>query len=541
MIINKLIDNLNTAQIKMFENEAKGWHGCYSSIGRNSAEQYHLILIKDSILSGRSKKKKIKDYFSTDDNLTKNNNNKTEEEKDIFTEPSTKDKILEKKEILKNRKEICEPYTNKDIPEKYKYHQIHHRELHNYNLFMKENRKYFQTSTSSNAKIDGIWKRTITGPSWDMLSGRDNNNVKTEKIKNNKTEKKINTKNDKNNNNKNNKNSDKTLNIENTKKKLKKSENKSENKSEKNPSKSYFNFYKKPHFGNDTNSNIITNLKKTDFNNKFKSIFQGLTKNKQTKRDKLPTSYDLRIRKELPFTSNTTSFYTKRKYKKLDTEKKIPLLQYPKKNNSIDFSKSLSREQYNFLRRDRGEMRPFFNPNYSQVESRCLTMVSYGRKKKGKSKMKIFNGIDQNLFFEPDKVINKYNNHKEVNAPNFKIMVSRPSNGPLPSYMVKKFDRASLETITEKGLKMNGYSDVGFQKNNFSSFYPKKSFNKIVNYNLLNNDKFIEENLGVSVKDLNHHLNMKKLIEFYSNTQNDSVNGTQTKFDAITLKTVHNN
>ena len=508
----------------MFENEAKGWHGSYSSVGRTSAEQYHLILIKDVILSGRCKKKRIKDYFSTDDNLAKSNSNNTEEERDIFTEPSTKDKILQKLEVLKNRKEICEPFVNKDIPEKYKYHQYHHRELHNYNLIMKENQKFCPSSTSYNPKTNYIWKRTLTGPSWDILSGRDKNIIKIGKIKNNKSEKK---------------NKNKTFSQEKIKIKLKKTEN----KTEKTPNKTFLNFFKKPTIKNDKNSKQIIDLKKSDFKLKNKSYLHGLPMNKQTKRGKLPTSYDLRIRSDLPFKPNTSLIKKKQQTRKLTLEKNItaPLIEMPKINHSIDFSKNLSRDQYNFLHRDRREIRPFFNPNYNQVESRCLTMVSYTQKKKGK-KMKIFKGIDQDLFYEPDKVINKVNNHKEVSVPNFKIMISRPTNkGPLPTYMIKKFDRASLESVTEKGLKMNAYSDVGFQKYNFSSFYPKKSFNKVVNYNLLNNDKFVEENLGVNIKELNHHLNMKKLIEFYTSNQGDNEMNNQTKFDAITLKTMHNN
>ena len=50
----------------MFENTAKGWHGSYSIVGRSSAEKYHLILIKDIILSGRVKKKKVETIFSPD-------------------------------------------------------------------------------------------------------------------------------------------------------------------------------------------------------------------------------------------------------------------------------------------------------------------------------------------------------------------------------------------------------------------------------------------------------------------------------------------
>ena len=51
----------------MFENQAKGWHGSYSTVGRNSAEKYPMILIKDKILKDKCEKKVIKDYFNTDD------------------------------------------------------------------------------------------------------------------------------------------------------------------------------------------------------------------------------------------------------------------------------------------------------------------------------------------------------------------------------------------------------------------------------------------------------------------------------------------
>ena len=56
----------------MFENEAKGWHGSYSSLGRISAEKFPMILIKDQILEGKNKKKKIKDFFSPEEDLINN-------------------------------------------------------------------------------------------------------------------------------------------------------------------------------------------------------------------------------------------------------------------------------------------------------------------------------------------------------------------------------------------------------------------------------------------------------------------------------------
>ena len=51
----------------MFENKAKGWYGSYSKVGRDSAEKYPMIMLKDQILNNQFKKIKIKDYFNTDE------------------------------------------------------------------------------------------------------------------------------------------------------------------------------------------------------------------------------------------------------------------------------------------------------------------------------------------------------------------------------------------------------------------------------------------------------------------------------------------
>lgn len=48
----------------MFENEAKGWHGSYSSLGRISAEKFPMILIKDQILEGKNKKENKRFFFT---------------------------------------------------------------------------------------------------------------------------------------------------------------------------------------------------------------------------------------------------------------------------------------------------------------------------------------------------------------------------------------------------------------------------------------------------------------------------------------------
>jgi hypothetical protein len=65
MNFNKKIIEFN----KMFENKAKGWYGSYSKVGRDSAEKYPMIMLKDKILANQFKKYKIKDYFNTDDDI----------------------------------------------------------------------------------------------------------------------------------------------------------------------------------------------------------------------------------------------------------------------------------------------------------------------------------------------------------------------------------------------------------------------------------------------------------------------------------------
>ena len=61
------------------------------------------------------------------------------------------------------------------------------------------------------------------------------------------------------------------------------------------------------------------------------------------------------------------------------------------------------------------------------------------------------------------------------------------------SYMIKKCDRSSMYTTTDKTLELNNFSNGKFLTE-YSSFYPKKSFNKIINMNLLGNEKFVESN-----------------------------------------------
>ena len=298
--------------------------------------------------------------------------------------------------------------------------------------------------------------------------------------------------------------------------------------------------------------------------------------NKQTQRGIIPISYDLRIRTDKPFnkdnlnntddnknSKNKNNNFSKKKSSKnhlsmtaYNTSRKTNLKistksfgfgnfqnynQTEKKDkiHTINFAKSLSRYDYNYLHRSRETTRPFFNPKYDLVEPKCITMVSYNKIKKGKSLPKRIKGLDVNLFFDPDKIINKVNNHKEVCSPNFKYMTSKDSEkGFLPSYMKNIYSRGTLDLITEKGLKMNKYSDVG-SKSDYGTFCNKKSFNKVINYELLKNNKDMSNKLQMLSRKFGSKNNITSLMQFYLlNLDDDKNKFTGKKFDAITLKSI---
>ena len=497
----------------MIENEAKGWHGSYSSIGRMSAEQYPMILLKDQILKGLRKKIKAKDYFSSEDDLNNNNDNYINHRKMILDETddifNTNHKV--KIKLTKKVKGICKPDSIKKVPDEYKYHNLHHKDIFNHNQKLKN--QINLNSTAYDPKKEFIWSKTVTGPCWKSLCGREKGSAFKSDIEPITPKKKI-------------------------------------------PKKI---------------------LNKKNFNT-FYSLKKGVCMDKMTQRGKIPTFYDLRIRSDKPFIINSSKTMNRNQksnsnlllHKKVDSYLNInssgdnscnqtsaQTFSFSKNNklkkniysspnlvHSIDFAKNLSREQYNFVRRNRDGIRPFFNPNYEFVEPRALTMVSYNKKTKGKSANKRPVGVDQHLFFDPDKIINKINNHKQESVPIFKNMSDKfDKDGKLPSFMHNIFNRGSLQMITEKGLKMNSYSDVDM-KNDYSTFYPKKSFNKVINYGLIKNEKNKGNITNVMrlLRKFEISPNIKKLMEFYTkNFDDNKVQYTGKKFDSITLKSMKSN
>ena len=533
----------------MFENNAKGWYGSYSVIGRNLVQRFTLILRKDEILSGNLKKAYFGDYFSTDDNqIEEENNNKKKKGIDIFSEEY--DKLKEEKIRMKNEEKMVKKAnlcTHQRVPEKerYKFHQQHHQETER-NLILRK-RKDLKNLVSYHPKLDFIWKRTVTGPKWQLLKGRNlidsnknkakDNEKSKDKDKNNNflvnyifksipmhkmtrrgtlpinhdsrirfdmpfrpkniiVEEKENDKlpiNDKIKNVKTPKN-----NIIKTNFKLEKINTSPENKN--NNNKRYLKTY---------NNNFLINH----------------SKNLESPKKKFNKSVDSKSILKKSLSTNK-----KESFKKLLDKNTF--------NRTIDFSKILPRNLNVFVHKKVDYNTPSYsNPSYKLTEPRCISMVSYNKNIRDEIVPKKFEGIDPQIFRQPNKALDLVNNHKKISAPNFDIMSGRNQNeGPLPAYMINLWDRRSIETMTEKGLKMNHYSDSEFYNTNYSIFKPKKSFNKMINYTILKNDN---EKIDEELKNINEEVfgnkKLKKLIENYSKDDKEAANN-QINFDVISLK-----
>ena len=555
----------------MLENEAKGWHGNYSVIGRNIVERFQLLLRKDEIISGKSKKIIVKDGFSTENkdekSVERKKIKKNIKEIDIFSESFDKQKKekmkLKEEEKKIKQSDLCASTPKYEFKEKYKFHQSHHGDLKNKLVNNKQNS--IKTLAGYTPKMDFIWKKAKAGPNWKLIKGREetnNDDINLNKDIKVKSGKSLITKNKFSKNIKKFDSMDKQtrrgyipifydLRIRTDKAFIPKNKIKLNIKKRYNNNSSELNGTDNSNKKSDYKSLIKNKFSITPKKSKYLNISENnnkgylntFTNNFQlTKNNKLLNT---------DFSRNKVKFLniSKKNLKLLNVRKKIENVNYdfsPIKldknilNHTIDFSKILPRDTNFFLTQKSNQTsQPMSNPSYKLIEPRSLTMVSYSKKIKGRSNPKKFIGVDPHLFYDADKVINKINNHKGVNAPNFNIMAGRNlDKGPLPSFMVKLCDRKSLETMTDKGLKMNNYANNDFHIN-FSDFRPKKSFNKLVNYTLFKNDnEFVEKELKKINNEIFGELKFKKMIEKYSVDESKNKDYSGTIIDGITLKAI---
>ena len=214
---------------------------------------------------------------------------------------------------------------------------------------------------------------------------------------------------------------------------------------------------------------------------------------------------------------------------------------YSRKEISVpDFQKTLSREQREKVKALRIINTHFISPNYSQVRERIITMTKYNKPKKYIPRIKKMEGFDSGITFDIDSIYNKIDNHTEIKTPNFKLMTSRidKKNSKLPTYMQNIFDRKSIDVITEKSLQLNNYSQGKFMSPS-TSFFPKRSYNNIINLNLLNYENLTGRNIKDDVLESQKE-QLKSSINFYNKNYEELIKeGGLNKFDNITYKTIH--
>ena len=226
------------------------------------------------------------------------------------------------------------------------------------------------------------------------------------------------------------------------------------------------------------------------------------------------------------------------------SNKKKEKIERPKSSNikrklnikGPDFNKTMTREQYYNLI-DKGLVIPFSLPNFKLVRERPLTMVVYERPLYKKYTRKEIKGITPDMYNDIYKYLDSINNHKRCKTPNFSKMninYKKNDKNPLPIYMRGMTSRGACESMNEKNLKMNNFSEGKFLSN-YTSFWPKKSYNKIVNLNLLNSKAFLEHVLNK--QGISHFL--KNSLKFYKNNYKTLLKeGLLNKFDNVTYKTI---
>ena len=547
----------------MFENKRKKWYGSYSRAGKFSAENFYAITHKDNIF--KREKKRVKSLYE----FKKNDFEYIEENinfQKLFEQNFTISNTISSPKKIKKYENIKDKIEDK-------FRNIYNKK------YKPKNKIYIEPScTKYNPNYDYIHKKLISGPKWDDLLGRNNKIQNMENTTFYLTSSNLNKKRN-SNKNKNNKNKD----IYNTlfnfsKKKIKKLKNKRFSIVDTGESKCLVNmnittqrgepttiynlkirtdkpFIKKEktkmpkHLLNNNNHKSSNKEKKINENNlkvNYCLTEDNIKRNNDLKiiknksKIKINSSYNSKIRKNLklqlgknniPNIQTETNFYS-------------PLLNILSKITSDiyevpDISKATSQEQRENIKSFTKRLMPKTTLNYNLVLERPLSMVVYKKtdKKKDKKieKRKKILGIDPNLNFDINKIINKYNNHCMTEAPNFNCMTSRPNDksNPLPNFMQKMFNRMSVNSYNDKALQLNGYSEGKFLSS-INSFFPKESFNKIINLSLLRGKDMRDE----IMKKYNEK-QIEKIISKIGNKNYEKIilDGALDKFDKITFKT----
>ena len=519
----------------MLENEAKGWYGSYSLAGRRSAEKFNNILRKDEILNGDTKKIKVPDMFAPDEMKPNQEENKL----DYYQIYS-----LNAGKLKKKIKQIYnEEEENKTQKERKKMNLAFHNKhcsLNNKKTMTTTNNEPGCTRYSPNYNY--IWPKLITGIKWSDQMGRYDKKIQVDNrdfiinnlenydkyiinsgtvkcfvnmgtVKNKKVFLKKKCK------------MNITLSGSSNTKRLAKTLNKkaiTSSNIEKLKARNSNLINKKNKSNNDLDDDISSNSSKTNkplFNNNF----LGKTKNNFFNESKL----------------NKNSKKNKTMYQESKQEEDNISNIYPIKLRGPvpNFAKLPARTKK--VKTYRIENIPFINPKYDVVQERSLTMAIYKKDRNIKKYKPIpFEGMIMGLDYDPDKIIEKYNNHQSPKVPNFKNMTSRPNKkgSPLPSFLQKVYDRSASYLTTDKSLKLN-YFPEGKYIPASNSFFPKRSYNKIINLKMVNSKMFLQQSTDEDIQKKKNEVTQKLKLE-NADYEELKIEGLLNKFDNFSYKTI---
>ena len=523
----------------------------YSKAGKDSVKKYLYLLnktYKPKIDPDEMFSFKEKDDSEDNDSYIYHEDifNKTYEKK--LTDNDKKEEILDEKKILKI-KSTCSSLNKKqntgneflqvrddiinnkfDLKfDKYKYHLLHHNENYDY-IFNK--RRIGPSCAKYQPKFDYTYKKLIYSIPFKKMSGRQRQIV-IKKIKQD------------NNNNQ----QSTSKKIVSSLDKIKQSPIKNSFKIKKEKLRNKNNRYerntifdsiiskqsKRKDSSNSINSNnfVFTNnelnfirkkikLEKKKNLSKQKEIIKANSMNKfnlnkekllekinlQTPQQQSDSTqiFHLKITNNNDFISNKSSDKNtiKSPLKSEDNNNINQSLNQTVKYKAINFKKMLSRDYLNKIKSSKEPIHPMVTPNYSSVEPKTIMKVLYSKtsKKDNNNKMIAYNN---DFTYDINEIYNKYNNHHYPKKFNLSKMCGRFENekNTLPVFMLRSFDRNSIDNLNESSLKMNNYANSTFQDFK-SSFKVKQTFNARIKLNELKNEN--------QVMQYNKKFNLKKML-----------------------------
>ena len=274
-----------------------------------------------------------------------------------------------------------------------------------------------------------------------------------------------------------------------------------------------------------------------DSYHKFKNLYTKQLKSHQ-KKENLPKITSENSKRSSINIKNVSEFSKSKindKFKKRPKTTRVRHIEHKHFIKGPEFDKIIPREYYDNLYDNGLTLIPFSINNYTQVRERPLSVVTYKRRPIFKRKINNFKGM------ETDQYKNIYNFLQDkCYIPNFNKMNTRPIDDgtPLPVFMKGVVSRDGCNITTDTSLKMNHFAE-GKIRGNYNTFLPKKSFNKIVNLNLMNSNKLIDYLLINRKGALQNNDSIIKSLKFYSKNFQDLLKETSSgKFDNITYKTI---